>query len=174
MFKGDLYDEEDVLDWLTSPENMELNDAIEKVNRKMFDRIRQSTDYLAVYFCKYFVVLVGRWSRCSLWFLALFQPHLLVNKQCFTRIVVHSTNIFNYRIIFDHVDAYTMYRNTFRTCDIKNELPAYQDIFFDCKTEVEGGDILNVLKRVSLRMHEKTKILDYSKIRKYLAKYPRF
>ncbi|KAK7069268.1 hypothetical protein SK128_025944 [Halocaridina rubra] len=47
---GDLYDEEDVLDWLTAPENMELNDAIEKVNRKMFERIRQTTDYLAVFF----------------------------------------------------------------------------------------------------------------------------
>ena len=50
---GDLYDEEDVLDWLTSPENMELNDAIEKVNRKMFERIRQATDYLAVFFCEW-------------------------------------------------------------------------------------------------------------------------
>ncbi|MCL4136770.1 UNVERIFIED_CONTAM: hypothetical protein GTU68_030034 [Idotea baltica] len=49
-YEGDLYDEEDVLDWITAPENMELNDAIEKVNRKMFDRLKQSTDYLAVYF----------------------------------------------------------------------------------------------------------------------------
>lgn len=47
-----MYDEEDVLDWLTAPENMELNDAIEKVNRKMFERIRQTTDYLAVFFCE--------------------------------------------------------------------------------------------------------------------------
>ncbi|KAL7646704.1 UNVERIFIED_CONTAM: hypothetical protein RMT77_001957 [Armadillidium vulgare] len=49
-YEGDLYDEEDVLDWITAPENMELNDAIEKVNRKMFERLRQTTDYLAVYF----------------------------------------------------------------------------------------------------------------------------
>lgn len=49
-YDGDLYDEEDVLDWLTAPENMELNDAIEKVNRKMFERIKQTTDYLAVFF----------------------------------------------------------------------------------------------------------------------------
>ncbi|XP_050711799.1 uncharacterized protein LOC126995938 isoform X1 [Eriocheir sinensis] len=49
-YDGDLYDEEDVLDWLTAPENMELNDAIEKVNRKMFERLRQTTDYLAVFF----------------------------------------------------------------------------------------------------------------------------
>ncbi|XP_076048874.1 hulk isoform X3 [Oratosquilla oratoria] len=49
-YEGDLYDEEDVLDWLTAPENMEMTDAIEKVNRKMFERMRQSTDYLAVFF----------------------------------------------------------------------------------------------------------------------------
>ncbi|XP_047475280.1 uncharacterized protein LOC125029447 isoform X3 [Penaeus chinensis] len=49
-YEGDLYDDEDVLDWLTAPENMELNDAIEKVNRKMFERIKQTTDYLAVFF----------------------------------------------------------------------------------------------------------------------------
>ncbi|KAK8738956.1 hypothetical protein OTU49_003758 [Cherax quadricarinatus] len=49
-YDGDLYDDEDVLDWLTAPENMELNDAIEKVNRKMFERIKQTTDYLAVFF----------------------------------------------------------------------------------------------------------------------------
>ncbi|XP_064114210.1 uncharacterized protein LOC135220720 isoform X2 [Macrobrachium nipponense] len=49
-YEGDLYDDEDILDWLTAPENMELNDAIEKVNRKMFERIRQTTDYLAVFF----------------------------------------------------------------------------------------------------------------------------
>lgn len=55
---GDLYDEEDVLDWLTAPENMELNDAIEKVNRKMFERIRQTTDYLAVFFCKFYLAQV--------------------------------------------------------------------------------------------------------------------
>lgn len=35
---------------------MELNDAIEKVNRKMFDRLRQTTDHLAVYFCKFSII----------------------------------------------------------------------------------------------------------------------
>ncbi|XP_018017937.1 uncharacterized protein LOC108674456 isoform X2 [Hyalella azteca] len=49
-YEGDLYDEEDVLDWLTAPENMELNDAIEKVNRKMFERIKDAKEYLAVFF----------------------------------------------------------------------------------------------------------------------------
>ncbi|XP_044743397.1 uncharacterized protein LOC123305679 isoform X2 [Chrysoperla carnea] len=49
-YDGDIDDEEEILDWLTDPENMELTDAIEKVNRKMFEKIRQSSDYLAVFF----------------------------------------------------------------------------------------------------------------------------
>nr|CAG4638530.1 EOG090X0856 [Cyclestheria hislopi] len=49
-FDGDLMDEEEVLDWLTDPENMESSDHIEKVNRKMFERILQRTDFLAAFF----------------------------------------------------------------------------------------------------------------------------
>lgn len=54
-YDGDIDDEEEILDWLTNPENMELTDAIEKVNRKMFEKIRQNSDYLAVFFCKHFL-----------------------------------------------------------------------------------------------------------------------
>lgn len=49
---GDLMEEEDVLEWLTSPDNMESSDAIEKVNRRMLERVLQRCDYLAVFFCK--------------------------------------------------------------------------------------------------------------------------
>ncbi|XP_059471929.1 uncharacterized protein LOC132194579 isoform X6 [Neocloeon triangulifer] len=49
-YDGDIDDEEEVLDWLTDPENMELNDHIEKVNRKMFTKIQQSSEYVAVFF----------------------------------------------------------------------------------------------------------------------------
>ena len=49
-FEGDLFDEEEVLEWLTSPENMELSDAIEKVNKRMFERMLSRTLYLAVFF----------------------------------------------------------------------------------------------------------------------------
>ncbi|XP_051174999.1 uncharacterized protein LOC127290468 isoform X2 [Leptopilina boulardi] len=49
-YDGDIDDEEEILDWLTNPENMELTDHIERINRKMFHKIRQSTDYLAVFF----------------------------------------------------------------------------------------------------------------------------
>lgn len=48
-YDGDIDDEEEVLDWLTDPENMELTDHIEKVNRKMFEKIRQRSDYVAVF-----------------------------------------------------------------------------------------------------------------------------
>ncbi|XP_043680384.1 uncharacterized protein LOC122634920 isoform X3 [Vespula pensylvanica] len=49
-YDGDIDDEEEILDWLTDPNNMELTDHIERINKKMFHKIRQSTDYLAVFF----------------------------------------------------------------------------------------------------------------------------
>ncbi|XP_052860916.1 uncharacterized protein LOC128267978 isoform X2 [Anopheles cruzii] len=49
-YDGDMDDEEELLDWLTDPHNMEMTDHIEKVNRKMFQKIRQASDYLAVFF----------------------------------------------------------------------------------------------------------------------------
>lgn len=52
-FEGDLMDEEEVLDWLTDPDNMESNEHIERVNRKMFERILKRSDYVAVFFCKF-------------------------------------------------------------------------------------------------------------------------
>lgn len=51
-YDGDIDDEEEILDWLTNPENMELTDHIERVNSKMFQKIRQTSDYVAVFFCK--------------------------------------------------------------------------------------------------------------------------
>ncbi|XP_076258660.1 hulk isoform X3 [Rhynchophorus ferrugineus] len=48
-YDGDIDDEEELLDWLTDPENMELTDHIERVNKKMFDKIRQRSDYVAVF-----------------------------------------------------------------------------------------------------------------------------
>lgn len=51
-YDGDIDDEEELLDWLTLPDNMEMTDHIERVNRKMFQKIRQTSDYLAVFFCE--------------------------------------------------------------------------------------------------------------------------
>ena len=45
-------DEEEVLYWLTDPDNMESSDHIEKVNSKMFERLLQRKDFLAAFFCK--------------------------------------------------------------------------------------------------------------------------
>ncbi|XP_073978532.1 hulk isoform X2 [Rhodnius prolixus] len=49
-YDGDIDDEEELLDWLTDPANMELTEHIERVNRKMFAKIRQTSDYVAVFF----------------------------------------------------------------------------------------------------------------------------
>lgn len=60
-YDGDIDDEEEVLDWLTDPENMELTDHIERVNRKMFEKIRQRSDYVAVFLCEY--ILRVKWRK---------------------------------------------------------------------------------------------------------------
>lgn len=63
-YDGDIDDEEELLDWLTNPENMEMMDQIEKVNRKMFQKIRQNTEHLAVFFCKYWLTsFIGKQSH---------------------------------------------------------------------------------------------------------------
>lgn len=50
---GDLLDEDQVLEFLTSLEAMELPDQIEEVNAKILEKIVQDTGYVAVLFCKY-------------------------------------------------------------------------------------------------------------------------
>ncbi|XP_055953591.1 uncharacterized protein LOC129989201 [Argiope bruennichi] len=54
VYPGDLTDEEEVLDWLTSPDNMESSDSIEKVNKRMLERVLARCDYLAVFFYRRF------------------------------------------------------------------------------------------------------------------------
>ncbi|XP_063702540.1 uncharacterized protein LOC134832452 isoform X2 [Culicoides brevitarsis] len=49
-YDGDIDDEEELLDWLTNPDNMQLTDRIESVNKRMFQKIRQTSDYVAVFF----------------------------------------------------------------------------------------------------------------------------
>ena len=49
-YDGDMFDEVEVLEWLTRPENMESSDAIERVNRRMFERLMGKLNYLAVLF----------------------------------------------------------------------------------------------------------------------------
>lgn len=54
-YDGDIDDEEEILDWLTNPDNMEMTDSIERANRKMFEKMRKASDYLAVFFCKFYL-----------------------------------------------------------------------------------------------------------------------
>ena len=52
QFTGDLMDEENVLEFLTSLEAMDLPDRIEEVNAKILSKIVEDTDFVAVLFCK--------------------------------------------------------------------------------------------------------------------------
>jgi len=49
-FDGDLFDDEEMLDWLTDPAVMEISDQIEKVNKKMFEKLITRNEYLTVLF----------------------------------------------------------------------------------------------------------------------------
>ena len=51
-FDGDLFDDEEMLDWLTDPAVMEISDQIEKVNKKMFEKLITRNEFLTVLFCK--------------------------------------------------------------------------------------------------------------------------
>lgn len=46
-------DEENVLDFLTSLEAMDLPDRIEEVNSRILGKIIEETDFVAVLFCEY-------------------------------------------------------------------------------------------------------------------------
>lgn len=50
---GDLMNEEQVLDWLTTSESMDLPDKIEQVNSKNLQMVIDDHDHVAVLFCKY-------------------------------------------------------------------------------------------------------------------------
>lgn len=49
-YDGNMFEELEILDWLTKVENMDSEDAIERVNRKMFERLLTKVNYLAVLF----------------------------------------------------------------------------------------------------------------------------
>jgi hypothetical protein len=47
-----------MLDWLTDPTTMEISDQIEKVNKKMFEKLIARNEFLTVFFCKFFFEFV--------------------------------------------------------------------------------------------------------------------
>ena len=48
-------DAEELMDFLASPEAMELPDQIEEVNAKQLDKLVQEKMFVAVFFCKFFI-----------------------------------------------------------------------------------------------------------------------
>ena len=51
-YEGDNFDEEEMVDWLTDPNVMEVTDRIERVNRKMLEKLMARNEHLGVVFCK--------------------------------------------------------------------------------------------------------------------------
>lgn len=64
---GDLMDEENVLNFLTSLEALDLPDRIEEVNSKILQKIIEDTEFVAVLFCEYFIFIFPLPKRT--WFL---------------------------------------------------------------------------------------------------------
>lgn len=52
-------DEENVLDFLTSLEAMDLPDRIEEVNARILGKIIEETDFVAVLFCESIIYYVA-------------------------------------------------------------------------------------------------------------------
>ena len=68
---SDLTDSQKVLSWLTSEDVFSAGDEIEDVNRHMLDKLLNEDDFVAVYFCKFFVLsneLMLISSNINLWF----------------------------------------------------------------------------------------------------------
>ena len=51
-YEGDNFDEEEMVDWLTDPNVMEVTDRIERVNRKMLEKLMARNEHLGVVFCE--------------------------------------------------------------------------------------------------------------------------
>lgn len=56
LYDGDMHDHQRVMNWLTSQDVFEIKNEIEEVNRKMLNKLLDENEFLAVYFCKFFVL----------------------------------------------------------------------------------------------------------------------
>lgn len=69
-------DEENVLDFLTSLEAMDLPDRIEEVNGKILSKIIEDTEFVAVLFCEYNPTFTCRtWKATSCNYLSIVQNY---------------------------------------------------------------------------------------------------
>ncbi len=53
FISGDLTDEEAIMDFLASPEALELEDQIEEVNARHLEKLVKERPFVAVFFCKF-------------------------------------------------------------------------------------------------------------------------
>ena len=75
-FPGDLTDEEAIMDFLASPEALELEDQIEEVNAKQLYKLVQENQFVAVFFCEWTLSFFGM----SLWVKAFLQLQKAYNN----------------------------------------------------------------------------------------------
>ena len=73
-YEGDIFDQDEMLEWLTDPNVMAVSDQIERVNRKMLNKLLKRNEYMAVLFCKF--VLVG-----IIYFIRIYGLDLVYLKQ---------------------------------------------------------------------------------------------
>lgn len=59
LYDGDLHHGDKILQWLTSQDVFEIKNEIEEVNRKMLDKLLEENEFIAVYFCKKFNILLS-------------------------------------------------------------------------------------------------------------------
>ena len=63
VYDGDLMDGEMILSWLTSQDVFETKDEIEEVNRRMLEKLLDENEFVAVYFCKCDLTMVGKKAK---------------------------------------------------------------------------------------------------------------
>lgn len=81
LFEGDLQNEQSVLEWLVDDENRELADEIESVNERMLERLLNESPFLAVFFCKYQILLQFFYQEFILVYLQEFYDLRMANDK---------------------------------------------------------------------------------------------
>lgn len=56
LYDGDMHDHQRVMNWLTSQDVFEIKNEIEEVNRKMLNKLLDENEFLAVFFCKFWML----------------------------------------------------------------------------------------------------------------------
>ena len=106
-FEGDLYDDEEMLDWLTDPNVMEISDQIEKVNKKMFEKLITRNEFLTVFFysdtdCKQCDGVLQAWHIISITII-IFINSIMIKITMVTTTMITTTMIITTIIITNTV-----------------------------------------------------------------------